>query len=151
MNNGSEIRLVRDSFRLFNRWAGVLKSDPYGLELSLSQGSALVDIDRYGPLKPGALASLLKLEKSSVSRLVQILLSKKLVKLTDHDQDARAKLLILTSKGQAVVRTINRQADDSIEQVLRLISTAEREQLVKSLTRFTDAIEGVSRNSNSRD
>lgn len=148
MSNGSKIRLVRDALRRFNRWAGVLKSDPYGLQLSLSQGSALVDIDRYGPLRPGTLATMLNLEKSSISRLIQTLIKKKLVVLSDHTQDARAKLLTLTSKGKEAVRVINRLADRSIEQAFHSLSVSEQDQLVSAFTRFADVVEGAQKNSN---
>jgi DNA-binding MarR family transcriptional regulator len=146
MSNGSKIRLVRDALRRFNRWAGVLKSDPYGLQLSLSQGSALVDIDRYGPLRPGTLATMLNLEKSSISRLVQTLIKKRLVVLSNHTEDARAKLLTLTSKGKEAVRVINRLADSSIEQAFQSLSMSEQDQLVSAFTRFADVVEGAQKN-----
>ncbi len=147
MSNGSKIRLIRDALRRFNRWAGVLKSDPYGLQLSLSQGSALVDIDRYGPLRPGTLATMLNLEKSSISRLIQTLTKKKLVVLSHHTLDARAKLLTLSTKGKEAVRIINSLADHSIDQAFQSLSISEQEQLVRAFTRFADVVEGAEMNS----
>src|SRR5689334_17863309 len=100
MKTDLEVQIVRESLRRFNRRAGVLKSDPYGIDLSLSQSSALVDIARFGALRPNDLVRLLNLEKSSISRLITVLEDKGLVTADEDPHDGRSKLLKLTKAGR---------------------------------------------------
>lgn len=113
---GTEI--FREALRVINRRAGVLKSDPYEIGLSLTQGSALVDIGRYGPLKPNDLVRLLHLEKSSVSRLLKGLGDKGFILIGDNKGDGRSKMISLTRSGQKAVEAINRQSNALVSQIL---------------------------------
>lgn len=113
-----DIAAIRETLRKFNRRAGVLKSDPYGVGLSLSQSSALVDIGRFGRLKSNDLVRLLRLDKSSVSRMVDVLVEKKLVAVADDPTDGRSKFLTLTTSGKKTVLTINKLSDKAVTDVL---------------------------------
>lgn len=116
MIKNKDLELVREFMRGFNRKIGVLKTDPYDLGLSLSQASALVDIARSKKLRPNDLVSILHLEKSSVSRLVDGLIEKKLIHVTESSDDGRAKILTLTKSGETLVHKINRQINKKIKE-----------------------------------
>jgi DNA-binding MarR family transcriptional regulator len=135
-----EIQVLREVFRRFNRRAGVLKSDPYGLGLSLSQGSALVDLERHGSLRPNDLVALLGLEKSSISRLITVLEKKKLLRIQRQAQDGRSKLLRLTPHGHRTAQRINAIADRSVSEPFAKLTAKEQKQTVKVFERWTEIL-----------
>jgi putative acetyltransferase len=134
---GTEI--FREALRGINRRAGVLKSDPYGIGLSLTQGSALVDIGRYGPLKPNDLVRLLHLEKSSVSRLLKGLENNGYISVGDDDGDARSKVISLTRSGQKAVETIDRQSNALVSEILGCLENEEQKAVVAAFKKLIAA------------
>jgi DNA-binding MarR family transcriptional regulator len=141
MIDQKNVASVREALRRFNRHAGVLKSDPYGIGLSLSQASALVDMDRFGQLQPNDLVRLLNLEKSSVSRLILVLEDKKLVRITDHPKDGRAKIIEITKAGKKCVDIINRVMDSTVSNAFRYLKPSERAEVVRALMKLADAVD----------
>ncbi len=125
-------KLVREVLRKLNRRLGVLKTDPYGLGLSLSQSSALVDLERAGTLKAQDLVFLLNMEKSSISRLLGVLATKKLIQVSPDPQDGRGKILSLTRSGVKAVETINSTVDRSVENLLSPLDRNEEKILAQA-------------------
>lgn len=140
MVNKEDVSAIREAMRRFNRRVGVLKSDPYGIGLSLSQASALVDIERYGPLRSNDLVRLLNLERSSISRLVAVLEHKALVRITNHPSDGRAKVLQLTRAGERSVAIINGMMDRTIADALRHLDSLDQKEVVRALAKLADAV-----------
>ena len=129
MKVNRKIGAGREALRQFNRRIGVLKNDPYGSGLTLSQGSALVEIERAGKLRPQGLVSLLNLEKSSVSRLISVLEEKNLITVGDDPNDGRGKVVGLTAAGKRMVGKINEAADSAVEELYRFLSAEEQVKL----------------------
>lgn len=143
MMKSEQVERVREVLRRFNRRAGVLQTDPYGLGLSLSQGSALVDIDRFGQLRSQDLVQLLNLEKSSVSRLVANLEDRKLLKTAPDPEDGRSKQLSLTASGRKAVAVINRLANRVVEEAFEHLSAKEHAEVVSALEKLNHAVNRV--------
>ena len=136
-----DVQLVREALRRFNRRVGVLKSDPYGIGLSLSQGSALVDIGRFEALKPNDLVRLLRLDKSSVSRMIDVLVEKKLVVISHDPSDGRSKNLTLTSSGKKAVKVINEALDRSVSEVFEHLDAKDQKTLVIAFKKLAGAVD----------
>ena len=145
MKRSEQVELVRESLRRFNRRAGVLKADPYGIGLSLSQCSALVDIGRTGTLKANDLVRLLNLEKSSVSRLLAVLGKSGLITVTAAPDDGRSKLLKLTTAGKEKVEIINRASNNSVIEAFEFLSRKERDEVVSAFVVLSKAVSKVDR------
>lgn len=143
MKKLEKIQLVRDGLRRFNRYAGVLKSDPYGIGLSLSQSSALVDLDRLGPLRSNDVVKLLNLEKSSVSRLISVLSQKRLITVKPDPSDGRLNILALTASGNKVVRLIHKKSNESIEVVLKFLNDREQKEIAQAFAKLSKAVESA--------
>lgn len=144
-----DVAAIREALRKFNRRAGVLKSDPYGIGLSLSQSSALVDIGRFGRLKSNDLVRLLRLDKSSVSRMVDVLIEKKLISVSDDSADGRSKILTLTASGKKVVLTINDLSDKSVTDVLKNLDLKDQRALAVAFESLGIAVDVADRASSS--
>ena len=142
-----DVALIRDALRKFNRRAGVLKSDPYGIGLSLSQSSALVDVGRFGKLKSNDLVRLLRLEKSTVSRLVDVLIEKKLVVVSEDPKDGRSNILTLTLGGRKAVHTINDLSNKSVTEILGHLDLRKQKSLVAAFEILGRAVDDADRDS----
>jgi len=136
-----KVEVIREALRLINRRVGVLSSDPYGLGLSLSQGSALVDIDRHGSLKPNDLVRLLRLDKSTVSRLIEVLVKKQMVSMNHDPSDGRARILTLTANGKKAVKSINQALDHSVSEIFERLEPRDQKSMVKAFENMAIVLE----------
>ena len=132
---------MRNGLRKVNRWAGVLSSDPYGLGLSLSQSSTLVDLERYGSLRPATLADLLKLDRSSVSRLISVLSEKGLISTSERPEDGRSKTITLTKKGRKALIEIHRISNESVVSVFRFLDSKDQDAIAVAFDKLSAAVE----------
>jgi DNA-binding MarR family transcriptional regulator len=87
-------------------------------DISVTQCYALETLVDHGPLRQGALAERLFLDKSTTSRVVGTLLKKKYIEQLADPADGRAVLLQASRTGRALCRRIT---DDLIEQQQALL------------------------------
>lgn len=78
-------------------------------DVSVTQCYALDALVRGGPMTLGALASMLMLDKSTASRVVETLDRKGYVKRSAHPSDARAVRLSPTARGRSLHGIIQRE------------------------------------------
>lgn len=128
---------VRADLRELVRGFGFL-SPTHQSGLSFSKVHALIEIDNR-KLSAKDLSTRLSLDKSSVSRLLRSLLKDKLIVEKNDKQDARSKLLSLTTKGRDELAIINAQADSYLQGLFDYLSPKTVESFSKSLSDFTRA------------
>lgn len=106
----ADVQAAQDALMRFVRNFGLHQPDrtPCGQPLPVSEAHALAEIARDGPLRQIELARRLKLQKSSVSRLVTNLAERGWLHRHAADDDGRGVLLELTDAG---VVAAARQAD----------------------------------------
>jgi len=143
MKDANRIRVVRDGLRRFNRRAGVLKSDPYELSLSLSQSSALIDISRFNELRVYELVDLLHLEKSSVSRLVTVLEERGFIKAKDNPTDGRSKVLVLTEAGKKAVDQINDISNKAVTELFQKLNIKDQKLIATAFEKIAKVVEEI--------
>ena len=107
---GGEVGAAQDALMRFVRNFGLHQPDrtPCGQPLPVSEAHALAEIAREGRLRQVELARRLRLEKSTVSRLVANLAGRGWVHRHTPTDDGRGVLLELTDAGVAAAA---RQAD----------------------------------------
>jgi DNA-binding MarR family transcriptional regulator len=107
---GADVQAAQDALMRFVRNFGLHQPDrtPCGQPLPVSEAHALAEIARTGRLRQVELARRLKLEKSSVSRLVTNLAGRGWLHRHPADDDGRGVLLELTDAGTTAAA---RQAD----------------------------------------
>lgn len=102
---------------------------------------ALWRIVEEGPLRPTALAGLLEVDLSVVSRQVRALEDAELVARTPDPADARAALVSATPAGLAAFRGTQRQRTQVLDEVVGGWPEQDREAFVRLLTRFNVQLE----------
>lgn len=123
----ADVSTVQDALMRFVRNFGLHQPDrtPCGQPLPVSEAHALAEIARDGSLRQVELGRRLRLEKSTVSRLVANLLGRGWVQRCPATEDGRGVLLALTNAGLAAAE---RQADARRDRFRALLSRVPDEQ-----------------------
>jgi DNA-binding MarR family transcriptional regulator len=140
MRNG-EVDAAQEALMRFVRNFGLHQPDrtPCGQPLPVSEAHAMVEIAREGRIRQVELARRLRLEKSTVSRLVANLVGRGWVHRETADGDGRGILLVLTGAGATAAA---RQADarrDRLTALLDRIPDDQRRAVVDALQTLAEA------------
>lgn len=139
MNNlNNSIEKIRHFSRQMVRELGMLSVTPHGLPPSFCH--ALVELNLHGTLNQIELAALLKLDKSTISRIIKKLLKEDLVTLAPTTSDQRHKPLLLTTLGKKIVEEINTTSNQQVHDALLQLSTIEQEKVVLGIELYAKAL-----------
>ena len=111
------------------------------LGLSVSQCYALMAIAHKGPVSMQKLAEKLFLTVSTMTRIVDQLMKKKLVLRRADAQDRRIILVEATPQGESLVKEIENTMLTIQKEILAKLSSEEREVIIKALTELAQAME----------
>ena len=111
------------------RLARRLRQQRTDSDLTISQLAALATLDRHGPLTPGELAALERVQPPSMTRLVASLQVAGMVLRTDHPTDGRQVLLAPSPAGRALLKADRSRRDAWLAQQLRGLDAADRDLL----------------------
>lgn len=96
-----------------------------------------------GPLRATALAKLVEVDLSVVSRQLRALEEAGFVERAPDPQDARAALVGVTEAGSQAFETTSRQRSEVLGEVLKEWPQADRDAFVRLLTRFNTELEAA--------
>lgn len=137
----SQARLLQSSFIGVVRALGLLRPDttPCGQAMSITEAHALGELHATGPIAQQRLADALRLQKSTVSRLVDQLTAGGLVERTPNPQDRRSHLIGLTPTGTRRARRLEDARRDLFQRLLADLAPDERRLVVDGVTRLERA------------
>jgi len=137
---------VHRSFVGVVRALGLIRPDttPCGQPMSLTKAHALSELLDTGPLTQQVLADRLRLQKSTVSRLVDQLEKAGSVERAPNPDDRRSVLIALTDQGRRRAETLRRAQTDLFARLLADSSADERRRLVDALDRLERAARALS-------
>jgi DNA-binding MarR family transcriptional regulator len=111
------------------RLARRLRQQPGELDLTLTQLSALACLDRHGPLTPGALAELEKVQPPSMTRVLATLEQRGLLTRRPHPDDGRQQLVEVTVDAHAMLVADRRRREAWLACVMAELTEEERAAL----------------------
>jgi len=119
----------------FVRAFGLHRSDrtPCGQPVSISEAHALMELARGESLSQGELSARLRLEKSSVSRLVAQLEGQGHVQRRRDPRDGRVLRLGLTAAGLALATHLGSARAAKFKRLVAAIPAADRDRVVDGL------------------
>lgn len=129
--------LLREVARLYTRAQRVVADC---CRTTSTQCHLLTELGRAGPLPLSELGTRVSLEKSWVSRAVDAMVARGLVRKAPNPSDARSWLVTLTADGERTVRELNQTLDDHAEQLLACLSERERAAVETSLLTLLKAL-----------
>ncbi len=101
----------------------------------------LFENERYLTVK--GIAERLDVAKSRVTKLVNSVFDKGLIDRTDDPNDARIKLLRLTTEGKKVVASIKEFQQDLLGKILNRLDSEDRGKVITGLELLRSAMEMV--------
>lgn len=113
---------------------------PCGQPLSTSDAHALTDLAEHGPLTGHDLAERLRLDKSTVSRMVKGLEAREWIERRSHPTDRRATHLHLTDAGTRVAAQVRAARRRKFERLLTALPEHERPAVLTALSTLVEAL-----------
>lgn len=128
------LRAIREYRRALRRFERVINSQLKNccVGVTLAQCLVLLEIEEYGRLTLGQLASQLRLDNSTLSRTVDGLVGQELLDRLPDDRDRRAVRIQLTKRGQTVCRSIHKENDGHCRQIFQKIPVSKRREVLRS-------------------
>ncbi len=110
-------------------------------DISVTQCYALEAVADHGPLRLGALADRMSLDKSTTSRVVATLVRKGYLSQSPDAADARATAIAVTKPGRQLYLRITRDLVAQQHDVLQDLDPAVRDGVVEAIRRLAAAAE----------
>ncbi|NWA71273.1 MarR family transcriptional regulator [Serratia proteamaculans] len=131
---------IRDASRHLVRELGLMGNTLAGTDLPPSAVHALIEIGDRHVDTAAELCSVLNLEKSSVSRMLNKLIKAGELVTLPSKRDAREKILRLTDKGQQTLAGINRYADHQVLNALQQLPADASAGIAGGLQNYAAAL-----------
>ena len=112
-----------------------------GQELSPSRAAVLATIAREGPISPSALASLERVSRPTVTRLVEKLTAAGLVDCTPDPADGRSYLISLSESGSALRKLRHARKNAYLAKLIASASPGELDVLERAAVLLLRLIE----------
>jgi len=139
-----EIKQLRESIRVLERKLGILEeSEMACCGLTLAQCHALVEIGRAKSVSLVDLAGTIGLDTSTLSRTVNNLVTKNMVRRELDPDDRRYVTIQLTPEGNRYFRQIESSMDTYFAKVYASIAEDDRKNVLESLSVLLKAMEGL--------
>ena len=118
---------------------------PCGEPVPVAEAHALMDLAADGPLNHGELAARLRLEKSTVSRLVRQLEKRKWIKRTSAAHDRRVIHIQLTPLGQAAAQRLADARHSKFDNLLAALPKQKRASILEAMSTLVRAMDDARR------
>jgi DNA-binding MarR family transcriptional regulator len=110
-----------------------------GHDVTLPQYRALVVLASRGPQRPTELARALAVHPSTITRLCDRLVARRLVRRASSTQSRREVVITLTPSGRRLVDAVTARRRIEISEIVARIPTRERATMVHALHALGDA------------
>ena len=125
---------MREFSRLYARRIGVFRGRTLGLDHSLPEARVIEEIGRrQGGWVAIELAQYLGMDRSYMTRVLNSLEKKGLLRREPAPDDARKKRLYLTETGQKEAAEIERRSDEQMKAALGTVTAAQKKELRKAV------------------
>lgn len=141
------IKNIRAASRLMVRELGFMNQNLAATDYPPSAVHSMLEVETHGSMTAAQLVQILRLEKSSVSRMLAKLVEAGELEEKPSAEDARTKLLSLTGKGRETVQNINAYADERVAAALNKLDTFTQEAVSRSLSLYASALKSCRENS----
>ncbi len=133
------IEKIRHSSREMVRELGMLSDDSHD-SLPPSFCHTLIELERHGSLSQIELSVLLRLDKSTISRIIKKLLSKKFITAMSNPTDKRCHQILLTSAGKKMLAQIHALANQQVSDSLLQLSNADQKLVIQGIALYAKAL-----------
>ncbi|WP_431201442.1 MarR family winged helix-turn-helix transcriptional regulator [Bradyrhizobium betae] len=131
---------IRAASRLMVRELGFMDATVAASDYPPSAVHTILEIGIRGPMTSGDLGDFLRLEKSSVSRLVRKLIDCGELRETPDELDARSKRLSLTARGRHTMEALHAFGRQQVSGALAVLTEAEQRTVREGMMLYARAL-----------
>ncbi|WP_125714761.1 MarR family winged helix-turn-helix transcriptional regulator [Companilactobacillus kedongensis] len=131
--DADKINEVRQFNRFYTRTLQLTNKYHLGTGLTVLESRLLLEIYENKLRTANELVALLDIDKGYLSRVLKSLQKRGYIEQTIDDADKRSKLLALTTLGHNTLNTINKRADQQVDQLFSDLSDQEIEQVISAM------------------
>jgi DNA-binding MarR family transcriptional regulator len=131
---------IRAASRLMVRELGFMDATVAATDYPPSAVHTILEIGIRGPMNSRELCDFLRLEKSSVSRMVRKLVDRGELRETPNEADARSKLLSLTAKGRRTLEALHAFGRQQVSAALAALTDAEQRTVREGMMLYARAL-----------
>ena len=135
-----KLHRIRKASRQLVRELGFLNQTIAGTNYSGSAVHAIIEIGMRSRLTAKKLSEILKLEKSTVSRLVKGLVKSGELLEEKSENDGREKILKLTAKGEQTLREIHKFGNTQVSGALASLNDNSKDVILDGLEAYASAL-----------
>jgi DNA-binding MarR family transcriptional regulator len=114
---------------------------PCGAPVPVAEAHAIMDLAAAGPMNHGQLAVRLRLEKSTVSRLVRQLEKRNWIERTSAKHDRRVVQIRLTAAGKRAAKRLAAARHSKFDDLLAAIPKQKRRFILEAMSDLVAALE----------
>jgi DNA-binding MarR family transcriptional regulator len=122
-----------DVSRLSRLLTGLYNAKMKDVPLSISQYTLVVNIEALAPARVTEVANAMLMDRTSITRLTEPLISRGLLKIEQSEEDRRVKNLTVTPKGRAALRASERAWYEAQKAFLEAVGPEQWKLLRKTL------------------
>ncbi len=137
----AEVLPLRHASRELVRELGFLQDEDAATSVSHSHCHALIEVEARQTVPQAELPPLLRLDKSTTSRIIADLVTRGWLRAQASKADARARELTLTPAGRAQVKVVHREANARVEQALGTLADDDRKVVLRGMELYARALE----------
>jgi Transcriptional regulators len=131
--DSKKIDEVRRFNRFYTRALQLTNKHHLGTGLTVLESRLLLEISENKLQTANELVSLLEIDKGYLSRVLKSLEKRGYIEQTVDDLDKRSKLLTLTKVGHNTLDTINKRANQQVDQLFYKLSNQEITQVISAM------------------
>ena len=135
------LELSRAMAELVKKYQFRDRNEAVGYGVSVSQAYALRSLHENGPLSMGAVSADMHLSVSTMTRVVDQLVRKSLVRRVADRAERRVCRVALSARGRELWLRVQADLVASDVEVLRALAPAEREGLIRAIGLLSEAVD----------
>ena len=141
MTDQSQIKTLRHDMRLLARKMELMtKSEASCCGITLTQCHLLTEIGWAGAASLNALSERLGVDKSTMSRNIEVLVTGGLVSRTTDPDNRRAVTIMLTAAGRKLFEQVEASMTQFYQTLFQALPASKRSQVIESLALLLEAI-----------
>jgi DNA-binding MarR family transcriptional regulator/GNAT superfamily N-acetyltransferase len=144
--HAARIAAIRRFNRFYTRLVGALDEGGYlHSPFTLTEGRVLFELAHREAPTASALVDELGLDAGYVSRLLQRLQRRRLVRRTRSPHDGRESHIALTAAGRTALRKLDRDADALVEELLATLDDVGQRRLIDAIGTISELLDATHR------
>ena len=144
--HAARVAAIRRFNRFYTRLVGALDEGGYlHSPFTLTEGRVLFELAHRDAPTASTLVNELGLDAGYVSRLLQRLQRRRLVKRTRSPHDGRESHVALTATGRTALRKLDRDADALVEELLTTLDEAGQRRLIDAISTISELLDASHR------